>query len=92
MKDLKLMYKSDTGESAILNIESSHLTKSLEGIDFEGMSGLEMRDALNYDFKKNAKWGVFIESIPKDFVLNDDLNIVTPEYVKWLEDKLNSLI
>ena len=87
--DPKIQYKSETGNSAYIDFESSHLTESLDSMGFEGMSGDEIRSALDYDCKNNAGWGIFIKDIPVEFTENDCLIIPSPEYVEWLESKLS---
>ena len=89
--DTKIQYKSETGESPIFELESQHLTESLDGIVFEGMSGREIIDALQYDFKQNAHWGVFISDLPGEYQESKDLKIYTPEYVQWLESKVEAI-
>ena len=89
--DLKIQYKSETGENPILELESKHLTESMDGAEFEGMTGKEIRDLLKYDCDKNAKWGVFIFELPIEFQDCDNLIIYTPEYIQWLESKLEEL-
>ena len=89
--DPKIQYKSETGESPIFELESQHLTESLDGVGFEGMSGREIIDALQYDFKRNAHWGVFISDLPGEYQESNDLKIYTPEYVQWLESKVEAI-
>ena len=82
--DTKIQYKSETGESAVFELESKHLTESLSGEELEGMDGREIIDALKYDYS----WGVFISDLPDEYQKSNDLKIYTPEYVRWLEGKV----
>jgi hypothetical protein len=83
---MKSKYKADTGQSAFIEIESDLLMTSLDGSEFEGMTGAEIRDALRYDFNKNAGWGIFTNKLPIEYKQdNEDVKIYSPDYVKWLE-------
>lgn len=90
--DLKIQYKSDTGKSPIFELESQRLTEELDSRIFEENTKREIIDMINYDSNYNAKWGVFMDQLPKEFQLNEDLIIPSADYVQWLEDKvLNAL-
>lgn len=89
--DPKIQYKSETGTSPFFELESKHLTESMSGLEFEGMTRKEIRDALKYDFRKNSHWGVFIMDLPEEYQECNDLKIHTPEYVEWLESRLEQL-
>jgi hypothetical protein len=84
---MKTKFKSETGQSAFIEIESDLLMLSLDGLEFEEMTGIEIRDALKYDFQKNAGWGVFSNKLPEEYKQdNEDVIIPSPDYVKWLEE------
>ena len=87
--DPKIQYKSETGNTPFFEKESEHLTGSLQGMDFEDMRASAIRSMLDYDCKKNAKWGVFIMDLPEEYQEKNNLKIFTPEYVEWLESKLS---
>jgi hypothetical protein len=92
MNDLQIQYKQDTGKSSHIVVESEHLTKSLKGVQFDGMTSREIISALEYDFKRNASWGVFIKDLPSEFISpGNDLIAYSFEYVQWLEDKIKEL-
>ena len=55
------------------------------------MSSNEIMDALDFDCRDNAHWGVFIQDLPQEYQDNNDLKIFTPEYIEWLEEKLTEL-
>lgn len=88
--DPKIQYKSETGEPAVFELESKHLTESMSGEEFEGMNSREIVDALKYDYRKNAEWGVFVSNFPVEYQKCTDLIIYTPEYVQWLENKVTN--
>jgi len=84
----QLDYKAETGNSPFIEVEAELLTGALEGLDFEGWSGKEIIDALNYDFNKNAKYGVYTDQLPPDYIDTSAIciRVYSPEYVKWLEN------
>ena len=86
--DPKYQYKSETGNNPFIEFETEHLTGSMDGSEFQDMNGKEIRDALDYDCKKNAKWGVYVENLPKEYQDIYDLKLPTPEYIEWLESKI----
>ena len=88
--DLKLQYKQSTGLSATIEIASEYLTMSMDGYEFDGMSGSEIRHFLDDDSIHNAKWGIFIDKLPREFTPHDDVALPTPEYVKWLEEQVEN--
>jgi hypothetical protein len=88
--NIKMKYKAETGNSPYFEKETDHITKSLSGFEFQGMLASEIISALDYDLNHNAGWGVFISDFPKEYLVNDDLKIYTPEYVQWLEEKLGN--
>lgn len=84
---MKSKFKAETGQSAFIEIESDLLMLSLDGLEFEGMTGEEIRDALRYDFNKNAGWGIFSNKLSNEYKQeNEDVIIPSPDYVKWLEE------
>lgn len=89
--DLHIRYKSETGYSPFFTLESEHLTQSLDGNEFQGMTSREIIDAIEYDFIVNAGWGIFISKLHNEFQDNDDLKIYSQEYVDWLESLVNAL-
>lgn len=89
--DPKIQYKSETGMCPFFEKESEHLTGSFDSRAMEGLTGSEIRSMLDYDCKKNAKWGVFIMDLPEEYQECNDLKIYTPEYVEWLESRLEQL-
>ena len=92
MKAIELKYKAETGCDTCLSIETSLLTQAFDGVMFEGMSKREIIEAMDYDTEHNAKWGVFIDQIPKEIQGEDnDVYIHAPEYVEWLENELERL-
>lgn len=86
--DPKIEYKSETGNSAFIEIESELLIPWIDGRTLEEMRSSEIISMLKYDNKHNSKPGVFIEDIPKDYLNDEDVKIYDPEYVKWLESKV----
>ena len=74
---MKTKYKAETGQSAYVEIESDLLMQSLDGLEFEGMTGIEIRDALRYDFNNNAGWGVFLNKLPEEYK-QDNENVLIP--------------
>ena len=88
--DPKIIYKSETGESPIFELESKHLTESMEGREFDGMTASEIKDALSFDCRKNAHWGIFISDLPQEYQDSNDFKVYTPEYVQWLESRLEA--
>ena len=84
---MKTKFKAETGQSAFIEIESDLLMLSLDGSEFEEMTGIEIRDSLKYDFQKNAGWGIFTNNLPNEYKQeNEDVLIPSPDYVKWLEE------
>lgn len=84
---MKTKFKAETGQSAFIEIESDLLMLSLDGSEFEGMAGIEIRDSLKYDFHKNAGWGVFSNKLPEEYKQdNENIIIPSPDYVEWLEE------
>jgi hypothetical protein len=90
--DPKIRYKSETGYSAFMSIEASLLTEQIDSRMFEFDTKSEIIDTLRYNEKHGTKWGVFIESLPAEYVDGSDIfDMITPEYIKWLEDELEKL-
>lgn len=84
---MKTKFKAETGQCAFIEIESDLLMLSLDGSEFEGMAGIEIRDSLKYDFYKNAGWGVFSNKLPEEYKQdNENIIIPSPDYVEWLEE------
>jgi len=84
---MKAKFKAETGQSAFLEIESDLLMLSLDGSEFEGMAGIEIRDSLKHDFNKYAGWGVFSNKLPEEYKQdNENIIIPSPDYVEWLEE------
>lgn len=88
---LQQQYKADTGNSCFQFIESSHLTRSMSGVEFDGMTAKEIKSHLDYDVSKNAKWGLFVDQLPDEYQMNEDIFLITPQYVEWLEEKVIEL-
>jgi len=53
--DPKIQYKSETGNSAYLSIESERLTQELDARIMEKNTKREIIDMIDYDCKHNAK-------------------------------------
>ena len=84
---MKTKFKADTGQCAFIEIESNLLIPSIDGSEFEGMTGIEIRDSLKYDFNKYAAWGVFSNKLPEEYKQdNENIIIPSPNYVEWLEE------
>ena len=57
----------------------------------DGMRASEILDLIDYDCKHNVKLGVFFDKLPSYCQFEDNLIIYSPDYVKWLEDKVEQL-
>lgn len=91
-KDTERMYKAETGNTAIIEIESDYLIPQLDYRVLQENTKDEIIDILKYDSDHNADWGIFTKDIPDGYLDNSDLVIPTPEYVAWLESKLLELL
>jgi len=86
--DTKIQYKSETGNLSFISIESERLTQELDARIMEENIKCEIIDLIDYDSRYNAKWGIFMDQLPIEYKENEDLKIPSPEYVKWLEEKV----
>ena len=84
----EIKYKSETGKTAYNEIETKHLTRSMDGVEFIGMTGKEICDTLAFDYNNNANWGIFISELPNKYIFQGDVKIYSPEYVEWLENQI----
>ena len=91
MKETELKYKAETGCSPFFEIETELLTKALDSGMMEGMSGREICELIDYDCEHNANWGIFLSQVPDKYQECDNINFYTPEYVEWLENKVEQL-
>lgn len=89
--DPKIQYKSETGKTAFFNVEAERLTQELDSVMMEGMSGEEIRSLIDYDCSHNVKLGIFLDQIPTELQECENLIIHSPEYVEWLESRLEQL-
>lgn len=86
--DPKFQYKSETGNSAFLNVEAERLTQELDSEMMQGMTAKEIRNLIDYDCSHNVKLGIFLDQIPTEYQECENLILVTPEYIEWLESKI----
>ena len=91
MNNTELRYKAETGFDASKWIETELLTKTVDSVMFEGMTGKEIREVIDYDITNNAGWGIFINQLPVEYSDGDDVSIPSIEYVKWLENEVERL-
>jgi len=89
--DPQIQYKSETGNLAFISVESQRLTQEYDARVMEDMTTREIIDLIDYVSRHNAKWGIFMDQLPNGFQKNEDLVIPSPEYVKWLENKVESI-
>jgi len=92
MNKVEMMYKADTGNSAHLTgIEARLMVEPLDVVMLEGLTDKEICELIQYDNKNNMVWCVGIKEIPQEFTDGDDLYLINPDYIKWLEEKVESL-
>ena len=91
MKDIQLKYKRETGKSHIpYSIEAEPM---VEPYNAHVMSKLSKRDILLYMVGDKGHFSVKLENIPNEFVSDDCyLDLVSPEYVEWLEEQLENRV
>ena len=85
--DPKLQFKMETGMSPYVEIETKRLSYYLDADEFRGYSAKEIMSFIEHDMKHNASWGVFVKDLPKEYLDGEDLKIISPQYVEWLEEK-----
>ena len=92
MTTIEMQYKADTGNSSHLKgIESDLMIKTIDIVILEGMTGKEIIDLLKYDNIHNMSWCIEMNQIPDEYKEENDLHLINPEYVKWLEEKVMEL-
>lgn len=89
MNELEIKFKADTGQSAFLEIESLSMTETIDTYPLQGEDTVE--DVINLIDSMDYDWAVCIKDIPKEYINHYDFNVYRPEYVKWLEEQLNTL-
>lgn len=92
MSKFQMQYKADTGNSAQLTgIESILMVETIDTVQLEGMTGKEIIELLEYDNLKNISWSIRIKDLPKEYIQEDDLHLINPDYINWLETQLETL-
>ena len=84
--DPKIQYKSETGETPFLEIETRLLAEPMDALYCQSITKNEIIDCIKYDH--TAGWGVLVSCFPEEYKDEcEDLKICTPDYIKWLESK-----
>ena len=87
-----MQYKADTGNSAYLTgIEARLMVEPLDVVMLEDLTDKEICELIAYDNLHNMEWCVGIKEIPQEYTDGDDLYLINPEYVNWLEEKVIEL-
>jgi len=83
--ELRLKYKSDTGLSPFVEIETRLLSEPFDADLFEYATADELKQAINMS---DAGWGITTDELSTDYVdQENDIVFVSKEYVEWLESK-----
>lgn len=69
MKKTEMLYKADTGQRPMKEIESEKMT--------------------NYFGRKTT--AIDLNAFPENYIKGNNLLVYTPEYIKWLEEKVEQL-
>lgn len=87
MHESEFKYKSETGNTPFLKIDSVLMTKNLDTYPLQECdTAEEVIEIINLCDNKRT---IPIESIPKQYLDGSNLKIYSPEYVGWLQEKIN---
>lgn len=93
MNELKMQYKADTGNSAYLTrIESKLMIETVDTVVLEDMTDKEIIEFLEYANLYQMTWSIEMNQIHDEYKQGNDLHLINPDYIKWLEDKINKPI
>jgi hypothetical protein len=86
MNDLHIKFKADTGDSAIVEIESLSMIEEIDTYPLREHTRadevIDLIDSIDYEY------AILVDDIPDKYVENKDVKLYRPEYVEWLEDQL----
>lgn len=89
MNTSKLQFKLDTGNNATLHAIDT--LEMIEKIDSDDINGFD-EDDLKTFIKWQKTWEcIDLNKIPGEYVKAEKLQLPNPEYIKWLEDKIETL-
>lgn len=87
MNDSEIKFKSDTGLSPMVKIETTSMIEDIDTYPLQELKTakevIDIIELCDYD------WSVKIDDLPEEYVEFDDVKIYRPVYIKWLEEQLN---